>query len=210
MKFMIGECTGPKWEKRLAESGFGRMWIARGRNIYTQPGEVWGFDNGAYRDYSAGRTFDSTAFLKSLDKAVAHPHRPRLAVLPDIVAGGERSAEFSMRWRERVPDELPWYLAVQDGMTSDVLDDFGDSIVGVFLGGSDAFKAQAGYWADAARARRLRFHYGRCGTPEKMAHAMKVGADTGDSAGIMWNKERWRLAVEIIRNGPVQKNLFYN
>ena len=204
---MVGECTGEKWRKKLLASGFGRMWIARGRNIYTYDGEVWGFDNGAYRDWGSGEPFNESLYMSCLEKVLAHPHSPYLAVLPDVPGEGERSKDFSLEWLDRLGNLLPWYVAVQDGMTESDLDAF-DGITGVFLGGTSQFKATARHWATAARRRGLRFHYGRCGTPAKLYHALSVGADSADSALVMWNKARWTQTLEIIRNGPIQQELF--
>ena len=53
----------------------------------------------------------------------------------------------------------------------------------------------------------LKFHYGRCGTLNKVAHAIRIGADSIDSAFPMWTRQRWRLFVETVTNGPIQGEL---
>lgn len=207
MIFIVGECTGRRVE-RIQRNGWGRMWIARGRNIYTYPGEPWGFDNGVYRDYTAGNQFDEDLYMSCVKKVLEHDSSPYLAVLPDVVGHAEASLEMSRKWRNKLGDCLPWYLALQDGMTAKDVSSFVGDVVGLFLGGTNSFKAEAGYWCDYAHEHNLRFHYGRCGTANKLAHALRVGADSADSAGMMWEEQRWGLTEEILSNGPVQKDIF--
>ena len=189
MIVMVGECTGRR-VAGLEQLGWGRMWIARGRNIYTYPGEPWGLDNGAYRDWTAGVSFRADLFRASLVKARQHP-KPTLAVCPDIV-GSADSLGFSLKWRDHLPDDMPWFLAVQDGMTpKDVTPHMG-RFDGVFLGGTSAYKATAGQWSNFAHDHGKWFHYGRCGTIGKLEHAYEVGADSCDSALLMWTDARWK------------------
>jgi len=204
--FLVGECTGRR-VPMIQAAGWGRMWIARGRNIYTYPGEPWGFDNGAYRDWVAGDAFNESAYLKSLNKALTHHTPPYLAVLPDIPGDGAASWRFSWEWYTRLGPVLPWYLAVQDGMTFNDAAKFMGRVEGIFLGGTDRFKSQADKWCAWAHDLGLRFHYGRCGTQQKLAHALRIGADSADSTLVMWKHERWALAQEIVRNGPLQTEM---
>jgi hypothetical protein len=202
---MIGECTG-KPARRAQTLGWGRMWVARGRNIYTYPGEPWGLDNGAFRDWADGIPFDGDQFQTVLDKAVK-VGVPYLAVLPDIPGGGEASLELSMNYLGRVPREYPWYLAVQDGMEPADVDP--DGLAGIFLGGTNAYKARASEWRRWAHSRNLKFHYGRCGTLRKLAHAIEVSADSIDSAFPMWTRARWEAFKEAVTCGPPQGDMFY-
>lgn len=202
---MVGEFTGRR-TARLRRAGMGRMWIARGRNVYTYPGEPWGFDNGAYRDWVAGVAFDEDAYRLSLAKAVAHPDPPFLAVLPDVPAKASESLAMSDRWLGCA--DLPWYLAVQDGMTPDDVRPFVGHIVGLFLGGTTAFKATLPTWVDVARAHGLRVHYGRCSTPQRIAQAIHHGCESADSTTAMWKESRWSRLEELLRTGPQQTDLF--
>lgn len=208
MIFLVGECTGRR-VAMIQEYGWGRMWIARGRNIYTYPGEPWGFDNGVYRDWSAGKGLDESAYRKSLDRALGHRQPPYLAVLPDVVGDADASVEMSHKWLNELGDCLPWYLALQDGMTKEQVKTFTGRIQGLFLGGTSAFKAEADLWCRYAHSNGLKFHYGRCGTPAKLAHALHVGADSADSAGPMWEDVRWHRTRDILTNGPQQIDLLW-
>lgn len=213
MHVLVGECTGG-WARELPGLGWGRMWIARGRNIYTYPGEPWGLDNGAYRDWTnrpapmQPEQFKADLFWDAICKAEEHP-RPMLAVVPDLPGNGA-SLDFSLRWREQLPDGWPWYVAVQDGTGPEAMMPHANGFAGVFLGGTDAYKATAGEWVVFCREHGLRFHYGRCGTLPKIAHAIQVGADSVDSATAMWTRARWRVFKEALTMGPPQSDLFWS
>lgn len=205
MKVLVGECTG-KLVPELQRLGWGRMWMAIGRNIYTYPGEPWGFDNGAFRDHLKGVAFNGEAFRKRLGKVLAHKGTPFMAVVPDKVAHPE-SLAFSLKWRAELPDHLPWYLALQDGMTRADVREVVNRFSGLFLGGSDRFKALAKTWCAFAHDHGLQFHYGRAGTSAKVEHAMEVGADSLDSAFPMWTKARFKFFEQVVTKGHPQQRL---
>jgi len=186
------------------------MWIARTRNIYTYPGEPWGLDNGAFRDWKDGKVFDGDQFMRVMDKAAAMPEPPYLAVLPDRPGLGAESLALSWSWLDRVPREWPWYLALQDGMAPEDAEPFLGHITGLFLGGTNRFKAQAARWRGVATNHGLGFHYGRCGTMNKIAHAVEVGADSLDSALAMWTRSRWIGFVDALTLGVPQGDLFWD
>jgi hypothetical protein len=185
------------------------MWVARDRLIYTYPGEPWGFDNGAYRDWQAGVPFNAAAFEKALGRAVEQTEPPLLAVLPDIPDGGLESFRLSESWIDRLPDRFPWYLAVQDRTEPADAAPFLGRIDGIFLGGTNTYKATAGEWCEWAHGHGLPFHYGRSGTWAKIAHAFHVGADSIDSTTPSWEEPRWREFLATMANGPRQKDLFW-
>lgn len=154
-------------------------------------GEWWGFDNGAYRDWLRGAPFDGDRFLRRVERA-AKRGVPYLAVAPDLVAGGARSLEFSLAWLDRLPREWPWYLAVRDGMSLADVAAVLDRFAGIFLGGTDRFKAMAPHWAALAKKHGKPFHYARAGTRRKLLHARASGADSVDSVVPIWIPERLR------------------
>lgn len=205
---LVGECTGRR-VPMLQALGWGRMWIARDRNIYTYPGEPWGFDNGAFRDWREGKPFDAEQYRACLRKAVAQPTPPTLAVIPDVPGDGVATLRMAEQWwLELSAIPFPWFIAVQDGMVPADLEPWAGRLAGVFLGGTDSYKARANDWAAWCEARGLRFHYGRAGTMEKVAHAMEVGADSLDSALPMWTEGRWRAFTDALQYGPPQQDFF--
>ena len=171
------------------------MWTEKKPAPY--PGEPWGFDNGAFPAWLHGRSFPSDDFLHRLTLAY-EIGVPYLAVAPDLVAQGQRSLDFSLTWREALPDDWPWYLAVQDGMVPEDVIEVLEGFAGLFLGGTLRFKSAAGIWQRVAAQHRKRFHYGRAGTLSRVEHAKAVHADSLDSSFPLWTRERMRLFVENV------------
>jgi hypothetical protein len=206
LKIILGHTSdGSKRLDIYKKNKFGRMMV---RNKFTPyDGEEWGFDNGAFISWKKGASFDETTYLKMLDFAVSF-HRPYLSILPDIVAGGNKSLEFSLSWLNRLPNEWPWYLAVQDGMDPAAVIDNIHSFSGLFLGGSDKFKKTALFWKKVAHLHKKKFHYGRAGTYRKVQHAHDCGADSLDSAFPLWTKDRFKEFITWTKTKPWEQRLF--
>ena len=203
---IVGDTRGSEFVNLLQSYGWGRMFIER--KIKPYPEEPWGFDNGAYRDWKKGKEFDANRYLKAVEKTLeisTKYHYPYLSVLPDLVAQGIKSLEFSDRWADRLKtfvgpqfEKLNWYLAVQDGMTIADVELFIKKhtyIKGIFLGGTDKFKAEALIWSNLAKKYNLKFHYARAGTPKKYALAKIAGANSVDSSFPLWVKDRFNYFI---------------
>lgn len=138
-----------------------------------EPPWAYGLDNGAWSG------FDEVAFTRAVDLL---GEMADWIVLPDIVAGGLPSLALSLSWLDRlrgVNDLL--LLPVQDGMElADVEPHIGGA-VGVFVGGSTAWKeATMGAWAALARRSGAYCHVGRVNTARRMAMVVEAGADSCD------------------------------
>ena len=168
--------------------GWGRMLATRVFLPFDD--EPWGFDNGAWSDFVRGVRFCEVAYMKRLWRAYAFG-RPYLSVVPDLVGKGLESLEYSLWWRPRLPGSWPWYLALQDGMGVDDVVPVLKQFEGLFLGGTKEFKAQGQIWCNLAHQHGKRFHYGRCGTPQAIALAKRIGADSIDSTTCVYNEKRW-------------------
>jgi hypothetical protein len=201
---LVGQTGKKTFVDILKENGWGRMWTTHPPNPFS--GEKWGFDNCAYSYWSNGLDFDEDAFRKRMDRAY-HKGPPYLAVVPDIVAGGVLSLEYSESWRTKLPTEWPWFLAVQDGMCVADVQPLVGHYAGLFLGGTNTFKATAKDWCDLAHDHGLLFHYGRAGVPHKIEHAKSVGSDSLDSSFPLWTEERFKWFVEIVKNGHPQMDM---
>ena len=159
-----------------------RLLVSRAGAWRTE-GFPYALDNGAWADFQAGRSFDEDAFERLVDRLGAGAD---WVVLPDIVAGGLRSLDLSIRWLNRCLAACPMaLLAVQDGMEEHhVAPVVGPSVV-VFLGGSTAWKlATMGAWGAFCRARSLHYHVARVNTARRfrMAHAASARSVDGSSA----------------------------
>ena len=190
---LVGETRSRANIAALAKLQWGRMFVTQRPTPF--PFERWGFDNGAFIAWRNGQPFPESDFLRRVEVAERTNSEPILAVVPDIVAGGCTSLQFSTSWRMsgRLPEEWPWYLAVQDGMTVADVAPVLHLFSGIFLGGTDRFKATAYRWCQLAHSHQKRFHYARASTPGKLLSAHRVGADSCDSAFPLWTAARMRV-----------------
>ncbi len=199
---MLGDTRSYKNIARIKQLGWGRMFAGSKPNPWD--GERWGFDNGAYYNWTHGMPFDDLRFEYRL-KVAREIGTPEFAVVPDIVAAGCSSLEFSLKWREKLPDDWKWYLAVQDGMTIHDVRPYLPRFDGIFLGGSDTFKQQAWRWRVFAKDNGKPFHFARAGTLPKLESALKMKADSLDSTYPLWENTRLDKFVamyEYLQHSP--------
>lgn len=166
----------------LRTAGWGLMVSAKWR-LRTEGFERWCYDNGAWWSHSHGQPFDEVAFLKGYELV---GRGADFAVLPDIVAGGMRSLDYSLAWRDRLGAPLcPLLLAVQDGMgVADVAGLVGKHL-GIFIGGTTEWKeATLPQWGRLARERGAHLHVGRVNTARRVALCAMAGADSIDGTSV--------------------------
>jgi hypothetical protein len=207
-KVFIAETSDTQTVARLQQLGWGRMFCFR--TIKPYPYEPWAFDNGAFKAWTSHTMFDEIAYLKRLAVARTVGSDPALAVVPDIVANGCESLRFSLDWIAKLPSDWPWYLAVQDGMERDDVDDVLHLFTGLFLGGTNRFKLSADKWCRLAHQAGKKFHYGRAGTLRKLCHAVKIGADSLDSSFPLWTRERFDNFVKMWGHDDTQESLTFH
>ena len=210
MVVYTGDTKSKKFIKQLAARGWGRVLIFDKVKLYD--GEPWALDNGAYHFWRRGIAFDGHAFLDRIQKfkewAVSVPD---FLVLPDIHRGGFKSVLETAKWLPTIQGMAlgwPLYFAVQDGMRFVDLEPFAEEISGLFLGGSDRFKAETRKWVLWGHENGLKVHYGRCSTPRKVKHAYATDCDSLDSAHPLWTKERWAEWVLACEQRHPQGELF--
>jgi hypothetical protein len=205
MKILLGETRSTRNLETLQRRGWGRMFVVRKPTPY--PYELWGFDNGAFGAHLRGESFPVETYERRLEEALNIGSDPYLAVTPDIVANGCESLDFSLDWIAKLPNGWPWYLAVQDGMEANEVEDCLYLFCGIFLGGSERFKSTAYHWARLAHKHRKKFHYGRASTPAKLAHAHRVKADSCDTSFPLWTVDRMRTFGYAVTNLGSQQSL---
>jgi len=194
-----GQTRDPKLIAILKEHAIGECTV-RGE-LKSRKRDPWFYDNGAYRDWQADAAFNALQFTRDCRRmrmqAELQGIRPDFVVMPDLVAAGKASLEFSSTFVHECA-ELPCYLALQDGMTEDhiaqALEWFreaGTDVRGLFVGGTLSWKIQtARAWVRYAHERDLRLHVGRVGVPDRISWARSIGADSIDSClPIMFPKE---------------------
>ena len=142
-------------------------------------------DNGAFGNFSNGYPFDEHAFLSALSYCIYRKLDLDFVVCPDVVAGGNKSLDFSLRWADRLVGYNKLALEVQDGMT-DVPND--PRFSHIFIGGTPEWKWKtAKFWVDKAHDMGKKCHIGQCGTLNRLNYAKEIGADSVDSTNFVRN-----------------------
>jgi hypothetical protein len=135
-------------------------------------------DNGAYRCFAAGRSFDDASYLQLLRRLRGTTLAPMWVAVPDVVADRPATIALWAKWVEEVGTlGHPLAFVVQDGMTpADVPAEA--SIV--FVGGSTAWKwATIELWADSFD----RVHVGRVNSPRRLRECARLGVESVDGTG---------------------------
>lgn len=170
--------TGTKRNLAALRSAGWRLILSATGCLRTE-GMRYAVDNGAWTAFQQGSAFDENAFLRAIDKV---GERADWIVIPDIVAGGLRSLEYSLSWLDdlkRLPTQL--LLAVQDGMTPDDVREYLSPAVGIFVGGSTEWKERtANQWGHLARRRNCYLHVGRVNSQRRIAICAGAGANSFD------------------------------
>ncbi len=164
----------------LRQAGWGLL-ISRSGHWRTEGFDRYVLDNGAWADHQAGRPFDADTFERMIDKL---GERADWIVLPDIVAGGCASLELSLRWTNRCLSACPMALiAVQDGMAEADLEHLVGRNVGIFLGGSTAWKLDTmARWGLFCARQGVHYHVARVNTERRVWMAVAAGADSIDGS----------------------------
>jgi hypothetical protein len=143
-------------------------------------------DNGAWGCYQQGVPFRDKPFMDLVEKS---GESADFVVIPDIVAGGMKSLDFSMSWYSRLSHLPLLLLPVQDG--KDGIPDMDVTTVsrvlyetpnlGIFLGGSTEFKLATMYdWGIVAEETNCYYHVGRVNSMRRIRLCAESGADSFD------------------------------
>lgn len=187
----------------LRKAGWGLL-ISRTSSVWRTEGFArYVLDNGAWADFQAGRQFDDKAFEMLIDELGAGAE---WIVLPDIVAGGMRSLEMSLRWSNRCLSACPMVLiAVQDGMQESDLAHLVGRNVGVFLGGSTEWKLTTmAQWGSFCARRGVYYHVARVNTERRMWIAIAAGADSVDGT----SATRYAVTLPMLDRARRQTDMF--
>ena len=137
-------------------------------------------DNGAWKAFQQKISFDAEAFGKLVER---YGCAADFVVLPDIVAGGKESLDFSVSWLPRLSTLKHLLLPIQDGMSHHEVGIVLRQNVklGLFLGGSTEFKLREMYaWGAVAHAWKRWYHIGRVNTARRIRLSAEAGADSFD------------------------------
>ena len=180
MRVYIGQTRSRKLIKSLTHFGFGEMTVREEVPPRRRP---WAFDNGAYKDWTARTPFNEVKFLRAVEQA----RDADFIVVPDVVAGGLKSLEFSEAWFPRLHGYTR-YLALQDGMLPKHIAPVVQKYDGLFLGGTLPWKlATLQQWRNVTRKWGKPLHVGRVGTRRRALRCRAVGVDSIDSCLPLWS-----------------------
>lgn len=167
----------------LKKAGWKMLVVATGHD--KNAGLPYAIDNGAWSAFNQGKPFDAHKFRKILAWSATQEISPDWVVLPDIVAGGLESLEFSMCWLDEVSEYTTRpLLAVQDGMTPQHAEPLMREGMGIFLGGSTEWKlATMPMWGEFCRGRYY-YHVARVNSAKRIHYAASCGADSFDGTSV--------------------------
>ena len=150
------------------------------KGVHRTEGFPYALDNGAWWAFANKQPFDDAAFLLAYER---FGEDADFVVLPDIVAGGLKSLEFSLRWRERLPRVCPQLLAVQDGMEPEDVSLIVGRDLGIFVGGSTEWKiGRLADWGSVACDRGAYLHVGRVNSVRRIKLCAAAGVDSFDGS----------------------------
>lgn len=169
------------------------------------PPLAWAVDNGAWGCHQRGTAFDGDAFRRALERWGVGAD---WIAIPDIVAGGLASLDLSLSWLQEVAATgRPALIPVQDGMEADHVRPHLSSQVGIFVGGTTAWKlATVRAWGELAREVGCHLHMGRVNSEERIRIAIDAGCDSVDGTSLSRfsvNAPRLGEASRELRNAPL-------
>jgi hypothetical protein len=156
-------------------------------------------DNGAFACHRKGYPFMEKVFLDTLDTSYRVGIKLDFIVTPDIVCGGKKSLDFSLKWADGRLSTCPSLaLVVQDGM---VVKDLDHTIMNrfshLFVGGSVAWKWETAHeWILHAASYGMKCHIGQCGQLKYLNKAKNLSADSVDSTSFVVN-DSWHILEEF-------------
>jgi len=160
-----------------------RLMISPKGSLRTEGFEHYALDNGAWHAYQHGIDFDVEAFEKALD---ALGDNADFIVVPDIVAHGFRSLEYSAEWLHRLHEYPRLMFAVQDGMAREDVSKLIEPHlprVGIFVGGTTEWKLNTmAMWAFLAHEMRTTCHVGRVNSAFRIRACAAAGVDSFDGS----------------------------
>ena len=171
--------------------------------VLRNEGMKYALDNGAWTYFQQGRSFDDRAFMFAVEKM---GEGADWIVLPDIVAGGKRSLDFSLAWLDRLRGlPTPVLIAVQNGMELDDVRDFLGPHVGIFVGGDTQWKEQTAVgWGKLARRRNCHLHVGRVNSIRRIAICAAAGATSYDGSSV----SRFATTIAPLDKATRQADMF--
>jgi hypothetical protein len=199
--------TGTKQNLDAMRKAGWRLLVSAAGVVRTEGFERYALDNGAWSAYTQGKEFDELAFGRALDLV---GEQADWVVIPDRVAAGKHSLDFSLKWLERLrhcPVKL--LLAVQDGMEIDDVRELVNPAVGIFLGGTTEWKLKTmEAWGVLARRKNAYFHVGRVNSALRIGKCANAGAQSFDGTSVTRFSKTLPRLDNALNYATEQKDLF--
>lgn len=166
-------------------------------------GFPYALDNGAWSAFQTGTPWNEEAFVRL---CATLGDGADFVVAPDIVAGGLDSLRLTEAWLPRRASVARIRLvAVQDGMSADDVRPLLGPAVGIFVGGSTAWKLWTmRAWGMLARERGAHLHVGRVNTARRIRLCQDAGADSFDGTSV----SRYATTLELLDSTLRQQRMF--
>lgn len=159
----------------LRAAGWRLMVSATG--VLRTEGFPYAIDNGAWTSFNSGVPYSFAKFIRAVDKL---GDGADWIVCPDVVGDAVATLRLADEWLPRLAPARR-LLAVQDGMTVDDVRPILGADVGIFIGGSDAWKERtAGMWGILARDVGCHLHVGRVNSMRRINICGAAGAHSFD------------------------------
>ena len=210
MKIYLGLVSrGSKKAKEIRKEGWGVVVVPELRKKFCpETFPLYFVDNGAFVFWKRGLPFNEKPFLETLEHVaeIVEEGRtpPSFVVVPDLVAQGLKSLDFSINWLEKLKREFPQFsyaLALQDGMTPEHVEPVMDEFDWLFVGGTLEWKVKTGeLWVKFAHSHNRKCHIGRVGTAKRVCWARRIGADSIDSALPLFSKEKFEAFRRVLHS----------
>lgn len=189
------------------------MGLLFGPSSYVHPrGLPYALDNDRFSVWSKGKDWAKNEYLSFLEMVKAKiNYPPSWAIVPDVVADCGVTFEWWKEWY-KILAEGKWTklaLAVQDGMTIEMVKKLRPKPNVVFVGGSTEWK-----WRTVQSWCRNfpRVHVGRVNTRRMLWSCHRYGVESTDGTGWFHHKQ-YRQLVEYLRRssqgiGPPVRGFF--
>lgn len=169
-------------------------------------------DNGAFKYWLKGEPFKERPFFNLIEKSLKSGKRADFLVLPDLIGRGKESLEFSASYAEKLKGiEIPFALALQDGMEEGEVRDFVSCycVEVLFVGGTTRWKWEtAPKWVRLAEELGIKCHIGRVPSVKRIYQARKLGAHSIDSTAPLWEERKFIGYIEaVMRVSSCQQTL---
>lgn len=166
-----------------ARGDLGKRGCASVSEAIRRDGFSFALDNGAWTAYQRDEVFDVDAFRYALDEL---GDSADFVVAPDIVEGGVSSLKMSVGWLPELTGRCNLTLiAVQDGIVPDDIRPLLQGNIGVFVGGSTAWKIHSmPQWGRLKAETGCYLHVGRVNSRRRIRMCGIAGADSFDGSGV--------------------------